>query len=490
MKLKKILHGINTFVVSKKLLDEEVKDIKIDSRQVEVGDVFIALRGKDQDGNNFIEEAFARGASAIIGECDYKNDRYIKVDNARKIYALACKNFFKKCCDKMKIIGVTGTNGKTTVTSIIYQILQKTRKKVGIIGTFGAKWCENKKFLQTNMTTPDPYMLHKIFYKMFMSGCRYVVMEVSAHALFLDKIYDIRFEVGVLTNITQDHLDYFGDMTSYALAKIKFFEEYEVKHKFVYGENKYCKAYNENSVAKCMTYGLKGCDIVAANIKSDLSGTTFKYVCKNNIFTVSTKLVGKYNVLNIEAAIAVCRAIGVKNYEIVPALKTIKSIAGRFNVIKNGKGYVIIDYAHTPDGLENILKSIKEITSQKVVVIFGCGGDRDKSKRHTMGEIALRLADEVIVTSDNPRTEDPEKIIEDVLSGDNRAIKITSRKEAIEYGIKNFSNGEVILIAGKGAENYQEICGEKIPFNDTNIVKNYIKNSKNDNFFTKKQQIS
>lgn len=479
MKLSKLLEGI--VECNSSISDVEIKDIKIDSRKVENGDMFIALKGVKNDGGLFVEDALSRGAKIVVGEENRDENNYIKVDDARKFYALVCKNFWERACEKLHVIGVTGTNGKTTTTNIIYQILQNSCKKTGIIGTFGAKWGEKEEFYETGMTTPDPYLLHQIFFKMRKDGCEYVVMEVSAHALALEKIAGINFDVGGLTNITEDHLDFFGDMDNYARAKFAFFERFNVKNKIVCGDDKRCFLYAQNSQNSVLKYGLKEFnDVRADKFQKDLLGSKFFYSAGDESFDVETNLVGDYNIQNTLAAIWACRKIGVSKEKICEKLKNLKQIDGRFNVIKFGSGAVVIDYAHTPDGLENILKTIKNLSDKKLVVVFGCGGDRDRKKRPVMGEIAARYADEIVVTSDNPRTEKPEEIIDEIVVGikEKSFTRIADRRKAIEYAIDNFNNGETIVIAGKGAENYQEINGVKYHFSDYEIVENFIKNNK------------
>lgn len=484
MNIKKLLKGIEKLNYNKKLDNIKIRDIKIDSRQVEEGDLFVAIKGVSIDGSQYIDQAFSNGAKIVVGEVERSDDNYIKVENARKFYSLACKNFFYKTCDKMKIIGVTGTNGKTTITNIIYQILQKTHKKVGIIGTFGAKWGGCDDFFDTGMTTPDPYMLHKLFYQMYKGGCRYVVMEVSAHAIKLNKIDGVNFEVGVLTNITQDHLDFFKTMTNYALTKIDFIEKYVKGDKIVCCDDKYCRGYLENSNLNLTSYGFEECKVIAKKMKFDLDGSSFEFVYQNESYQVNTKLVGRYNILNVLASIATCLSLGIEIKQIIKNLEEVLPVDGRCNVIKNGENRIIIDYAHTPDGLKNILKTIKELSENKLIAVFGCGGDRDRTKRAIMGKIATEIADVVILTSDNPRSEDPQKIIEEIdLGSKKKTIKIPDRKEAIEFALTKFNQCFNIVIAGKGAEHYQEIKGKKYHFSDSEIVHNFIKNGKKQQIF-------
>ena len=479
MKLWKIINNIKVTKCDNFLLRKDIKDIKIDSRLIKRGDMFIALKGENFDGNNYIYEAIKRGASAIVSENRIDSPIAIKTENAREFYALACKNFFEKSCDKMKIIAITGTNGKTTIASIIYQILQNSGKKTAFLGTFGLKFAKNEDFIETGFTTPDPYQLHKIFKQVYKKGCEYVVMEASAHAIALYKLAGIKFEVGLLSNVTEDHLDFFGDMVNYSLAKADLFLSPQVKYSVFCGDDKISKLISQYPQSRHITYGFdEKCDVRVVKRESSLSGT--KFICQymDEEIKIETSLVGEYNIENFLGSICVLKELGLTNEKIESGAWIVESPKGRFSVIDSGSQKIVIDFAHTPDGLEKILLAVRETSNDKIVVIFGCGGNRDRQKRSIMGGIASRLADVVILTSDNPRNESPESIIDDIKQGiSGKCVAIENRKEAIEFALKNYPD-HTIVIAGKGAENYQEICGIKYKYSDFDVVNNFIKNDK------------
>lgn len=472
MKVKDLINNIKTIKFDKNLLEKSVKDIKIDSAQVQEGDIFIALKGQNFDGNDFVMQAYENGASVIVSENKLELKNALQVEDARKFYALVCKNFFGRVCDKLKIIAVTGTNGKTTITHLIANILGKS-EKVGQIGTLGVQY--GGKVIDSGMTTPDPYFLHKSFKDMFDSGCRTVVMEASAHAIYLKKLEGIKFDIAIMTNITEDHLDYFKSMSNYALAKARLFLECEVRYAILCGDDKFCRAVKKYAKCKSVSYGIKNGDALAINIKKDFCGTEFELTLDGEKEKFKTNLIGEYNIQNALASILACREVGLSIQEIKKRLSEVKEPEGRFNVIRNGDVNIVIDFAHTPDGVEKILKTARDISKEKLIVVFGCGGNRDKKKRPIMGQIASKYADEVVITSDNPRWENPMDIINEIKKGATKNCKIIeNRQEAVEYALQNYKNG-TIIIAGKGAEKYQEIRGVKIPYSDFEVVDKLIK---------------
>ncbi|MBO5395138.1 MAG: UDP-N-acetylmuramoyl-L-alanyl-D-glutamate--2,6-diaminopimelate ligase [Clostridia bacterium] len=470
MRLKDLLKDVDVKSFPQLLAETEVRDIQIDHKRVQKGDVFIALKGRAHDGNDYAARALEKGAAAIVSENDLPIENLIRVSDARSAYALMSKHFFKDACDSLRIIAITGTNGKTTTANTISSLLQTAGARVGTIGTLGAKF--NGKNVDTGLTTPDPYMLHKIFAEMKKEGQEFAVMETSAHALALNKLDGIKFEIGVLTNITEDHLDYFGDMQTYAKAKYKLFENGRVKLGVVCGGKNYCDQLALLSQVPLVTYGINGdYDIVASAVKKAFSSSEFECSFFKESFPIKTPLVGGYNIENALAAITVCRCLGIDKKIIQLGMSCLTPVEGRFNVIQMNGLNIIIDFAHTPDGLEKVLKTAKELTEGKLVVIFGCGGNRDKKKRPIMGGIAQSLADEVILTSDNPRFEEPLDIIDDIKKGmSEECAVIPNRKKAIEYALKTFNNGETIVVAGKGGERYQEIKGRKYAYNDFDVV--------------------
>lgn len=475
MLLENLLKDVRIRNIDSSFYQTNINGIKISDRDVEVGDIYIALKGSKFNGNDFIQNALSRGAAAVISEEKFPNARVVQVEDARSAYALISKNFFDRACDKLKIIAVTGTNGKTTIANITTDILRYAGGKIGTIGTLGAKI--DDEIVDTGFTTPDPYMLHKLFKEMEEKGCEYVVMEASAHALALNKLDGIKFEIGVLTNITEDHLDFFKDMDSYAKAKFKLFEYGKVKLGIICGDDERCRKLLIHPHVPCISYGEEHfCDVKAENIKKSFDGSKFQCDYMGEKFDIKTNLVGDYNVQNALASIAICRSLGVPKELVRLGLSCINPVEGRFNIIKTGRSNVVIDYAHTPDGLEKILKTARELSDKPLVAIFGCGGNRDRQKRPIMGEIASRLADDVILTSDNPRFEDPYVIIGEILQGVSKHCEIIeNRKAAIEYALKKYTDGQTIVIAGKGAEKYQEIKGKKYPYNDFDVVYDYFR---------------
>lgn len=477
MKLANLLEDVEIKKIDKSILDYQIKDIKIDHNNVESGDVFIAMKGSEFDGNKFVTQALKNGAQVVVSEKEFDYENVITVKDARKAYALMSKNFFGKACDDLKFIGVTGTNGKTTTTSIISNILKENGDKVATVGTLGVFY--DNKWIDTGMTTPDPYQMHKLFCDMKNSGIKYVVMEVSAHAIALKKIEGIKFEIGVLTNITQDHLDYFKTMENYSNVKKSFFSPHFMKMGIVCGEDKCGRELIIYPHVPTICYG-KGqeFDVNAYDIDCSLKGSKFNCDFLDEKINIDSNLVGDYNVENLLAGISVARSLGVDKEVVKRGIKKLPPVEGRFNVINLKDKNVIIDYAHTPDGLEKVLKTAKKLANNKLVCIFGCGGSRDKKKRPIMGEIACKYADDVIITSDNPRFENPYVIIEDICKGVTKPCKeICDRKEAINFAIKKYKNNDTIVIAGKGAEDYQEIKGHKYPFSDFQVVYESYKNS-------------
>lgn len=468
---KDITHG-------KEFLDKDVFDISIDSRKTKPGDLFFAMKGSKLNGNDYAEEAVKNGAEVVVSEQDLPVKNKIIVNDVRAVYAKTCKHFFDSACDKLKVIGITGTNGKTTTTNIISSIFKAAGKRVGIIGTLGVDY--GNTHLETGMTTPDPYLLHKLFKSMLDQNIEYAVMEVSAHALALNKLEGIKFEIGVLTNITEDHLDFFKTMENYAKTKARFFSPEKVKLAIVFGEDKYGKSLLLNAKVPTICYGKKfGFDVSGLKIKTGFEGSEFICDYLGNKFNIKSHLVGEYNVENMLAAISVTRSLGISEENVVKGISNLLPVEGRFNIINFKSNHIVIDYAHTPDGLEKVLKTARSLSDNKLVCIFGCGGNRDMQKRPIMGKIASCLADDVIITSDNPRFEDPQEIINQIEKGCVKpCLTISERREAIKYALKKYKNKTTIVIAGKGAEQYQEIKGVQYPYSDFEVVYNFCKQLK------------
>lgn len=454
-------------------IDSEIGKIEIDSRKVEKGDMFFALTGLGADGHNYIEKAVANGASVIVAEkeVDSFGATLIVCENSRKLLAYASANYYGHPADKMRLIGVTGTNGKTTVTHIIKTILDLKGAKTGIIGT--NHYLIGNEELPSTGTTPEAMELHWIFSQMEKAGCEYVIMETSSHALALDRCLGLKFDVGVFTNLTQDHLNYHVNMESYAEAKAKLFQMSRIA--ILNSDDPWYKNMKKSSTAS-ITYGIeKSADMRAENINYSEKGVSFIWNYRNSSVPMKMAIPGKFSVYNALAGIGTCAALGLSDDELMKGLMLVRGVKGRAEVVPTSEKYtVMIDYAHTPDGIENILKAIKGFVKNKIIIVFGCGGDRDKDKRPKMGKVAAQLADFCVVTSDNPRTEKPEDIIADILPGFygyESYVAITDRTEAIKYALSIAKEGDVLLLAGKGHETYQDIMGEKIHYDEREIVK-------------------
>lgn len=470
MQLKKLISNLN---ISE---DHEVYGISIEIENIKKGDLFFDLKG-DKNVNTI----FAKGAEFIIrkgsknkldASCVYS------CKNVREIYALASKRLYCGCCDKLKIIGVTGTNGKSSVVKLTCDILSWRGKKVGMIGTMGCRY--DKTEINTGFTTPDPHILHKLFYQMYKCGIKYVVMEVSAHAIELKKLSGIKFEILALTNITQDHLDFFGDMQHYAETKLSMFDNKFIRQGLVCVDDERARTLVEKVNIPLITYGLDNpSDIFGIDIESGFNGTKFICNCLDEISVIQTNLVGRYNVENTLCAIGLCNLCGMDIADITCALRYSEPEVGRFNVIRYDGINIVIDYAHTPDGLEKVLETSKEMCKGKLGVLFGCGGNRDATKRSKMGSIAEKYADEIYLTNDNPRMESPIEIVSEIAKGiEKKKFHIElDRKIAIYQAISSLHSGDCLIIAGKGGEPYQDILGEKIPYSDFDEVYKFFRNN-------------
>ena len=465
MKLKDILMSAN--------VDIDISGISYNSKLTKPGDVFVAITGFQTDGHKYIPNAVENGAACIVCERPQENldIPHVVVENSRKALAEMSCNFYGNPTKKFNLIGVTGTNGKTTVTYLVKSILEANGEKVGLMGT-------NKNMIgdreyHTERTTPESLELQQFFDDMVKEDCTYGIMEVSSHSLELYRVYGCNYKVGAFTNLTQDHLDFHGDMENYFLAKSKLFDMCDtgvVNADDMYGTRLCAK---EN----CMSYGIKNGALMAENIEYGDKGV--KFDCGN--MKIDLGIPGVFSVYNALTAIGICKACGISDEVIESALNSAKGVKGRAEIVDCGKDFtLLIDYAHTPDGLENILESVKKFAKGRVVVVFGCGGDRDKTKRPKMGRVAGRIADFCIVTSDNPRSEEPDAIIRDILEGMNDAIAeyvvVENRRDAIEYAIKRARKDDVIVLAGKGHEDYQILKNETIHFDEREVIKEILSN--------------
>ena len=458
----------------------EVGNITIDSREADGKSLYVAISGTVTDGHRFIKDAIDKGAVAVICERHIEGIKVpqLVVSDTRKALALACGNFFGNPAAGMTTIAVVGTNGKTTTSYLIAGIAGACGVRCGLIGTM--YYSDGEDTYPASLTTPDPWQLNKLMRDMYDKGCRAVVMEVSAHAIYLKKTAGIIFDIGVFTNISQDHLDFFKDMDTYAGVKESFFTSRQCRYAVLNSDDELgVKLNNELEIDKG-TYGLSNpADIFAIEYNSLFND----YIVndKDDIFEVKSNLYGKFNVSNTLAAIAVAGRLGISRKAISRALMGLPAPDGRFNVYESCGVKYVIDFAHTPDGLRNLLISCKEL-GDRIIAVFGCGGDRDKGKRPLMGAIAAELSDKVIITSDNPRSERREDIIAQIVQGvpdalGGKVAVIADRREAIEYACNTAVEGDIVVIAGKGSENYIDEGGVKSPYSDyEQLLKSLSKN--------------
>lgn len=470
MKLSQILDGIkilNTYE------DIEVADVTQDSRLVKEGSLFVCVKGAVFDGHNVAAEMLEKGAAAVVAERDLGLDKQIIVENSRAVFSPICANFYNNPAKKLKLIGLTGTNGKTTTTFLIKQILENSGKKVGLIGTVQNMICD--EIYPAKYTTPDPYELQKLFAMMVDAGCEYCVMEVSSQALAQGRVNGLNFAVGVFTNLTQDHLDYHKTWENYFNSKRMLFENCDIA--VTNADDKYgLEIVKGLDFDKLITYAVdtNNADYVAKNVSFKSSGVEYELV-GDNIGRCYCPIPGRFSVYNSLCAAAVALALGIDFDKVLAAISKSNGVKGRIEVVPCDRDFtIIIDYAHSPDGLENIITSLKEIAKGRVVTVFGCGGDRDKTKRPKMGRIAAELSDFCVVTSDNPRSENPSEIIKDILVGmegiDTPYEVVELRRDAIAYAINHAKKDDIILLAGKGHETYQILPTGTIHFDEREVV--------------------
>lgn len=459
--------------------DTEISGISYDSRTTQTGDVFVAISGFESDGHKYIPKAAEKGAAAVICEKVPETDiPYVLVKDSRRALALISCAFFGEPSKELCMIGVTGTNGKTTTTHLIKHLLEdRLGTKVGLVGTNGNMIGD--ELIHTERTTPESYELQKLFREMRDAGCTHVVMEVSSHSLALSRVEGIRFKIAVFTNLTQDHLDFHGTMEEYAKTKARLFSACE--YGCVNIDDEWSGLMLENAKCRVLTYSAEKneADLVAKDIRLAASGVKFCAVADGSLERMKLAIPGKFSVYNALSLISVGLCLGMSLSDCAEALATAKGVKGRMELVPTPEDYtVVIDYSHTPDALENALRALRQTTSGRLVVLFGCGGDRDRKKRPVMGKIAAENADLVIVTSDNPRTEDPQSIIDDIMVGvKSRRTPykmICDRAEAIRWAIDNHARNDVILLAGKGHEDYQVIGREKRHMDEREIIAEHL----------------
>ena len=477
MKLKQLLEKVNIISYDADL-EMKVQGICYDSRVVCKGEVFVAVRGYKRDGHNHIGEAVEKGAICVI--CEEKpgvDIPSIIVKDSRGVLASMSAAWFGYPAEKLKIIGVTGTNGKTTVTSLSKRVIENcSGEKTGLIGTNGNMIGD--KEIETERTTPGSYEIQELLACMVREGCKYVVMEVSSHALQQSRVHGIDFEVGVYTNLSPDHLDFHASMDEYAKIKSRLFKN--CRNATINVDDEYAPLMQKSAKCPVMTYAVTDgdADLVAKNIKLHSDRVDFSALAIGSLGRVELAIPGMFTVYNALAVISAMLLLGFDFERIIAALQTCKGVKGRAEVVPIGQNFtVLIDYAHTPDALENIITASRTVAHGRVVTLFGCGGDRDRKKRPLMGAIAAGLSDYVIVTSDNPRSEMPDAIIREILEGmaDTKTpyTVIENRREAIYWALENAQTDDVLILAGKGHETYQIIGETKYPFDEREIIKEY-----------------
>lgn len=484
MNLSNLLKDIDYRLIRGEI-EKEITGIYYDSRKVKPGSLFVCISGLKTDGHLYIDEAVKKGAAAILAEKKIETDgktTVILTNDSRKAMPFIAANFYNEPSKNMRVIGVTGTNGKTTTTHLLRAILQEAEKKTGIMGTLYAKIDESEKIL--GHTTPEAFEIEEFMSISREKGGEYVVMEVSSHALDLDRVNKIYFNVAIFTNLSQDHLDYHKDIESYKNAKLKLFKMIPKEpdcFSIINADDPFAFEFLEAAAKSPYTYGISNAaDVQARNVNISLKGSSFSVNYAGGEFPVKMKLVGLFSVYNALAAISFALREGIDPQNIKSALEKVQGVPGRFEQVDCGQDFtVIVDYAHTPDGLENILKTARDIVENRLITVFGCGGDRDRTKRPLMGEVAARYSDFCVVTSDNPRSEEPEAIIKDIIPGldiikNSRYAIITDRREAIRHAIHLGKAGDLIVIAGKGHENYQLIGEQILDFDDRKVAREFI----------------
>jgi UDP-N-acetylmuramyl-tripeptide synthetase len=481
-RLKDILKGIRCdYAEDYSRLD--VVYITDDSRKVKKGDLFIALRGRDTDGYKFIPQAIANGAAFVLCDRDFnapENVKKIIVKNARSSLPIIAGNFYKHPSEKLKMIGVTGTNGKTTITYLLENIIKAAKKKSGVIGTISYRI--NGREQKANNTTPGSLELQSLLSQMAKSRTRYAVMEVSSHSLDQGRVAGLYFDAAIFTNLTKEHLDYHKTMKRYFAAKAKLFRKLKKGGTaIINNDDSMAAALKRMAKGSVITYGIKkSSDVTAKNISMSIDSSDFTIKARNRTFDVSTRLIGRHNIYNILASAAAAMSLGIKTDAIKRGIGSFRFVPGRLEPVDTSAPFrIFVDYAHTEDALFNVLSLLKDVMKKgRLITVFGCGGNRDRSKRPFMGNVACSFSDNVIVTSDNPRFEDPRSILSEIEDGikgrfTNYSI-IPDRKSAIFNALKLASDDDVVIIAGKGHEKYQIIKDMKMPFDDCEVVKGFL----------------
>ncbi len=481
MYLDKVIDNLDVeYIKGNKMV--EINELRYDSRNIEPGDLFICVQGFKTDGHKYIDAALKKEANAVVIDKDLdnydENITYVKVPNSRIAMPQLAKNFFENPLQEIDLIGVTGTNGKTTTTYLIKEILNHQGYKTGLIGTIEV--FDGEKSIDASRTTPESIDIYRYLAEMRDKGVKYTVMEVSSHALALHRVDTMDFTAGVFTNLTQDHLDYHETMEEYAGEKAKLFKKLKTNGKAVINnDDDFSQFFKDSTTNEIITYGIKNdSDLRAEDLELSLEGVKFTL---NNL-RYDLNLTGKFNIYNSLAAVGAAKSLGISEELIKESLESVKGIPGRFETINIGQDFtVIVDYAHTPDSMINVLEAVKHFEHKDIIVVFGCGGERDKGKRPIMGQIAVEKGDYVVVTTDNPRSEEPEIIIKEILKGikssqyDTPYTVEVEREAAIYEAINKARKDDVVVIIGKGHETYQVFADKTIDFNDKVVAKKALK---------------
>ncbi|MCO7174614.1 UDP-N-acetylmuramoyl-L-alanyl-D-glutamate--2,6-diaminopimelate ligase [Sporolactobacillus kofuensis] len=454
----------------------DISEIIIDSRKVKPGSLFFCIKGHHVDGHRFAAQAEACGAAALVAQDKVDvSIPVIYVGDTHRALAMISDHFYGHPSQALHLIGVTGTNGKTTITYLVQSIQEAAGINTGLIGTMGMRYKDERIPVQN--TTPEVHLIHKNLAEMKAQGATSVVMETSSNALYDGRVHGCDINVGIFTNLTEDHLDLHGTMKDYMYAKSLLFSQLgnsyrsgQIKAAVLNNDDPASEVYKHMTAAHVITYGINSlADYRATAIKITPTGTTFRLEIKGKSYPVAMKLIGKFSVYNVLAALAACSLSGIKVEDMIHTVEQINGVAGRFEPVVAGQDFtVIVDYSHTPDSLENALSTIKEFAKKRIIALVGCGGDRERGKRPIMAKIAVDESDLAILTSDNPRTEDPEEILAEMEAGvtGRSYVKITDRREAIRYAMEHAERGDIVLIAGKGHEDYQIIGSTKHHFDD------------------------
>jgi UDP-N-acetylmuramoyl-L-alanyl-D-glutamate--2,6-diaminopimelate ligase len=487
MNLNDILDGVSR-VSTFGPLDKEISALTVDSREVTDGTLFAAIRGEKGDGHDYIETARSNGAAAILAERDvpeFYRDTWLRVPDTRRGIAEAADVYYGRPSDALTVCGITGTNGKTTTAFLLHHLITAAKGRCGLLGT--VKYDTGLGPEPSSHTTPDWIAIQRLLSEMKANGCTGVAMEVSSHALQQSRVHGIRFDAAIFSNLTQDHLDYHGTMENYFRAKAAFFEHLILQG----GPKKPAAIINvDDTWGRRLAASLEGklnvvkygmgmeADFRAGDIRTSVTGTQFTLTARGRTFLVRLPLIGRFNVFNALSAITAMWAMGYNLREAINNIALAPQIPGRMQSVAQNKPFrIFVDYAHTPDALENALKTLKDIGPRRLITVFGCGGDRDKTKRPRMGAVAEQYSSYTIVTSDNPRSEVPEQILADIRAGmtGDRVENIADRREAIARAISIAGGGDIVLIAGKGHEQGQTFAAGTVPFDDVRVVQNILR---------------